>query len=233
MLPEGLRTPSVVFDLEWSSPFAYTCNACSRCCYGKAILVGPYEILRLARNRGLTTTAFLAAHVEGGGVLLRVRPDGGCVFLTERGCGVHADRPLACRLYPLGRHIDAEGRERFGHLPPHPETAGVYGRDGTVGGYLSAQGVEPYFAAAARYADLYQRMLALLASLADGDAEAGAATGPTEGPATPWLDVDATVEAYCLERGLPLPATVEETVAVHIRAVDAWLDRLAAGRPAA
>jgi len=233
VLPAGLRVPVVVFDLEWSSPFAYTCNACSRCCYGKAILVGPYEVLRLARNRGLTTTELLAACVEGGGVLLRVRPDGGCVFLTERGCGVHPDRPLACRLYPLGRNIDAQGRERFGHLPPHPQTAGVYGRDGTVGDYLSRQGVEPYFAVGARYAGLYQRMVAVLARLAEGGVEAEAAAAPGMGPASPWLDVDATVAAYCRERDLAPPATLEEAVDLHIRAVDAWLEGLATSLPAA
>src|SRR3990170_3176536 len=73
VLPGGLGVPVVVFDLEWSSPFAYTCNACSRCCYGKAILVGPYEVLRLARNRGLTTTELLAPCGGGGGGPLRAR----------------------------------------------------------------------------------------------------------------------------------------------------------------
>ena len=124
--------PALVFDKERASPFAYVCRACNRCCYLKAIQVGPYEVLRLARNRSISTTEFLSTYTEAGGTFLRVRPDGACVFLTEKGCGVHPDRPLVCRLYPLGRLVDAEGRERFADLPPHPETAGLYGGVGTV-----------------------------------------------------------------------------------------------------
>ncbi len=220
----------MVLDQERGSPFSYTCNACNRCCYGKAIRVGPYEVVRLARNRGLSTTEFLAHYTEAGGTTLRVRPDGACVFLGPEGCGVHPDRPLACRLYPLGRKVEADGEERFGHLPPHPQTAGVYGTQGTVGDYLRAQGVERYFEASDRYAALYVRMVALLSQLADG----GGATAPAsadEAEVAPWLDVDAAVAIYCREHGLASPTTVDETIALHIRAVDAWLERLAASGP--
>ena len=50
--------------------------------------------------------------------------DAQMLFLGERGCTVHADRPLVCRLYPLGRHIDEHGAESFYHLEPHPQTEG-------------------------------------------------------------------------------------------------------------
>ncbi len=72
--------------------------------------------------------------------MLRTREDRSCVFLDERGCSVHPDRPLACRLYPLARWVDPDGNESFGHLEPHPQTAGVYGDKGTVADYLAAQG---------------------------------------------------------------------------------------------
>ena len=35
-------------------------------------------------------------------------------------------------------------------VEPHPDTAGVYGGDGTVAQYLAAQGAQPYVAASDR-----------------------------------------------------------------------------------
>ena len=217
--------PKVVFDKTRASRWSYVCHACSRCCYSKGIQVAPYEVLRLARNLGLTTTEVLARHTDAGGIRLRVREDGACTFLTPRGCGVHADRPFVCRFYPLGRQVAADGRETFGDLPPHPKTEGEYGSNGTVDDYLQAQGVAPFIAAGDRYGALYKRMSEALAARAEtlGDEPINV---PEGGPLTSWLDADATVAAYCGERGLPIPTDVEETVTLHIRAIEAWLDRL-------
>src|ERR1019366_8586782 len=127
----------VDFALDRKSAFSYQCNACSRCCHNKAIRVGPYEILRLARRLGMTTTEFIARHTEAGGTLLRMRDenDRACIFLDDKGCSVHPDRPLACRLYPLARWVDPDGRESFGHLTPHPKTEGIYGTGGAGADY--------------------------------------------------------------------------------------------------
>ena len=152
---------SVDFVLRRDSAFSYECNACSRCCHNKAIRVGPYEILRLARRLGLTTTQFIERHTEAGGTVLRMRDenDRACIFLDENGCGVHPDRPLACRLYPLARSVDPRGNETFGHLAPHPNTKGVYGLRGSVADYLDRQGVAPFFDMGDRYGAAYRRMV--------------------------------------------------------------------------
>ena len=96
--------------------------------------------------------------------MLQTREDDrGCaVFLGPRGCTVHPDRPLACRIYPLARWVSPEGDESFGNLQPHPQTAGVYGTSGTVADYLAAQGLAPYFAMGDRYGELYDRMVAIM-----------------------------------------------------------------------
>jgi hypothetical protein len=218
--------PPVVFDKGRASRYSYVCHACSRCCYGKGIQVAPYEVLRLARNLGLSTTEILARHTEAGGIRLRVREDGACTFLTPRGCGVHADRPLVCRLYPLGRQVTADGRESFGDLPPHPQTAGEYGTGSTVDDYLRTQGVAPYLAAGDRYEALYRRMEAALAGRSDTAGGIEPIEVAADKPLTPWLDVDAMVAAHCAARGLPIPTDLDETVTLHIRAVEAWLDGL-------
>jgi Fe-S-cluster containining protein len=83
--------------------FSYVCHACNRCCRNKAIRVSPYEILRLARHVGISTTQFIESYTEAGGTVLPSKENGDCCFLGERGYSVHPDRPLACRLYPLAR----------------------------------------------------------------------------------------------------------------------------------
>jgi Fe-S-cluster containining protein len=194
--------------------------------------VGPYEALRLARRLGLTTTEFFARHTEAGGTVLQTREDRSCVFLDERGCSVHPDRPLACRIYPLARWTDPDGNESFGHLEPHPQTAGVYGDKGTVADYLAAQGLAPYFAMGDRYGALYERMVALLERLEPEEsarrAERRAEVNEMQAGsvATSFFDVDATVGDYCRARNLAVPTGIDELIDFHIRAVNAWLDEL-------
>jgi uncharacterized protein len=222
------------FNLERASPFSYRCNACSRCCHHKAIRVFPYEILRLARHLDMTTTDFIARHTEAGGTVLRTSEenDYACIFLNARGCGVHSDRPVVCRIYPLGRWVDSEDRERFGRMEPHPETAGVYGTSTTVADFLDQQGVGPFFEMSERYEAVYQRMLEVLESLdpqeferrtnrrdAVDEIEPGVA-------ASPWLDIDRTVAEFCQANARPVPADIEGTVAVHIEAIEAWIASL-------
>ena len=47
---------------------------------------------------------------EEGVVGFKLREDGWCPFLNEKGrCNIHAIRPGICRLFPLGRCYDGEG----------------------------------------------------------------------------------------------------------------------------
>ena len=126
--------------LSRGSAFSYECHQCSRCCFNKRIQVNPYEVARLARNQGVPTTKLIGTRLEPGKPYLKNQPDGACVFLTDRECRVHGDRPLVCRLYPLGQTVTGEGQESFHHSTPHPETKGVYGHDGTVEDFLVAKG---------------------------------------------------------------------------------------------
>lgn len=223
----------IAFDMTRDSAFSYRCNACSRCCHHKGIRVGPYEILRLARFLGLTTTDFIARHTEAGGTMLRAsNVDGACVFLTPQGCGVHPDRPLVCRIYPLGRTVDGDGEERFGHLAPHPQTAGVYGTSATVADYIEQQQLAPYFRTSDRYAALYTRMLGLLASVDAEEFEQIEARRDELAETEPgiaisdWIDIDRTVAEFCKARGRALPVGIDDTFNMHIEAVEAWLEAL-------
>lgn len=210
------------YDYERTSEFGYACAACGRCCQGKVIPINPYEVLRIARHLGLTTTRVLADHTANDGATLRQNERGDCVYFGERGCEVHPARPLACRLYPLGRYRAPDGTERFAEVVPHPDTAGRYGLAGKVRDWLAAQGADAYIAQSDRYLALLRRMIAVLAAQEDG-AEAMAEAEPG---LDDLLDVDAMVRRYCDARGQPVPDDVDELAALHVEAVEAELDRL-------
>ena len=82
----------------------------NECCKHADIQLTPYDILRLKDNLGMSATEFLKNHTvpfemdKDGvpGVKLRTDEDGACLFITEEGCSVYADRPPACRYYPVG-----------------------------------------------------------------------------------------------------------------------------------
>src|SRR5579863_6074070 len=143
--------------------FGYACGRCRRCCQSNLIQVDPYEIARLALRFGQTTAqARLAWTDEGAGNYLKREADGSCVFLGPEGCTVYEDRPLVCRIYPLGRYVDAEGAEHWSHLTPHPESKGRYSRAGTIGDFLTAQGAAPFMRATDLYTAWVRRAVATL-----------------------------------------------------------------------
>jgi uncharacterized protein len=218
----------VDFDMNRDSPFSYACYACNRCCRNKAIRVNPYEILRLARYLGITTTQFTENHTEAGGTVLRPKENGDCGFLGERGCGVHPDRPLACRLYPLARWVTPDGNESFGHLTPHPRTEGVYGRSGTVQDYLDHQQLGPFFEMSERYGKLYQKMVDMLEKLDPeeldrrSDRRAAIDELPPGKLASMWVDIDASAADAGGVRSLGQEA-IEQEIDGHIGRIEAWL----------
>jgi Fe-S-cluster containining protein len=226
MMSYGDLVARVDFDMQRDSAFSYACHACNRCCHNKAIRVTPYETLMLARHIGLSTTDFISAHTEAGGTILRSRDNGDCGFLGERGCTVHPARPLACRIYPLARWVDADGTESFGHLAPHPQTDGVYGRGGIVQDYLDHQGIAPFFALSDLYGALYQRMVTLLEEIdsaeLDKRADRRAAIDklPAGSMVSLWTDIDATL----VWSGKTPPSDVDEAIGLHIGAIEAWLE---------
>jgi len=213
------------------SAFSYICHGCSRCCHDRAIQVNPYEVARLAKNRGLSTTEFRARHTDANGTILKRTAEGACVFLAHQGCGVHEDRPLVCRLYPLGRRVTAGGGETFHELTPHPQTEGEYGTSGTVDAFLSRQGAQPFIEAVDRYVELVGSMAAALVAKTGGDGRSQGevcdvvrelASG--DGQDIPdWLDMDQVVGRYCEQNGLTAPTQLEQKLTLHIKAIEAWL----------
>ena len=222
--PQGVR-------YERGSTFSYACHACSRCCYHKIIHLNPYEVARLAQNRGICTTEFLSRYTAANGTTLKQQDDGACVFLTSQGCGVHSDRPLVCRLYPLGRQVTTKGEEWFSEAAPHPESEGEYSTDGTVDAFLSKQGAHPFIEAVDRYVELVGQMSHMLLKKTAHDATlqqdvqnmVGGLAQTQDQQIPVVLDMDQVVGRYCADRGMSIPSDVTEKMNVHIQVIEEWL----------
>ena len=217
--------------LDRESLFSYDCHQCSRCCYDKQIQVNPYEVARLARNKGLSTTELIAKYLEPGKPYLDNQPNGACVFLTEQGCGVHADRPLVCRIYPLVQKLTGDGDESFSHATAHPETEGVYGQSGTVKDFLEAQGLPPFLEVRDRYVVVVYRLLDILAQDVETNDEAFETTQDTFSDEESirqalgqWLDMDVVVVRHCQMHQLTEPIDLEERLTLYIEAMEAWIN---------
>jgi uncharacterized protein len=132
----------------------------NKCCHGADITLAPYDILRLTRHFGVRPAEFLErytvpAEQEAAGVpvaKLKMAGDdgkGACPFLSDEGCTVYADRPAACRYYPLGlisvKLKDSEAKEDFNFLVREDHCLGHdEDHNQTVADFLKEQGVEPY-----------------------------------------------------------------------------------------
>jgi Fe-S-cluster containining protein len=129
------------------------------CCKNKLLPLTPYDVLRLKTALGLHSDAFLQRYTgysidPGSGfpvVHLSMQKESlrNCPFVTEKGCAVYADRPTACRLYPLARFSrpgDGVGSsEAFFTLLDTPGCLGR--REGSalnVQSWIEGQGLLPY-----------------------------------------------------------------------------------------
>jgi Fe-S-cluster containining protein len=89
-----------------------TCSRAGTCCFGKAVMLNPWELLNLSIEKKSTPKEFRDLYCDFGGIQLRFdgkkdkKGQKSCSqYIDSIGCSVHQGRPLACRLYPLGRQI--------------------------------------------------------------------------------------------------------------------------------
>lgn len=108
--------------LSASDALPLTCTREGTCCHGKEVRINPWELACLAAARGQQPAAFRAAATDHG-VMLRFDGARGWQGLracsqydpAARGCRAWPGRPLACRLYPLGRERRADGPPHYVH----------------------------------------------------------------------------------------------------------------------
>jgi Fe-S-cluster containining protein len=107
-------SPVVPTMYEGSKEIQFSCHkgiGCwNACCANIDISLTPYDIVRLKKRLGMTSTQFLRDYtvpyeMEKDGIAgVKFRPvENGtaCRFMTPEGCAVYEDRPTACRYYPV------------------------------------------------------------------------------------------------------------------------------------
>jgi Fe-S-cluster containining protein len=104
-----------------------TAGCSSNCCMnGPHIILNPYEIALICRAAGMSYEDLLdiveTDRVNGFPLVMLPR-DPACHFWTERGCRIYGARPLACRLFPLGRVF--ENGHSFIILPDRNRCTGL------------------------------------------------------------------------------------------------------------
>jgi Fe-S-cluster containining protein len=116
--------PETFSPIDRQASFRFACHpgvACfTECCRQLDLVLTPYDVLRLKNRLGMTSGQFLEQYVivEWDERLLfpqcslTMVDDGraSCVFVSAGGCTVYADRPGACRAYPVGRGASAAGK---------------------------------------------------------------------------------------------------------------------------
>ncbi len=130
----------------------------NECCRELDLALFPYDVLRLRRALGISSGEFMKKYVlvtqEDGQVFpicrLSMVDDGraSCVFVRREGCSVYADRPAACRAYPVGRGASFRGdgslSERLVLLQERHCHGFAENCERSVAAYLEAQGLSEY-----------------------------------------------------------------------------------------
>ena len=104
-----------ITKLNAQSILPLTCSRSGSCCFGKAVMLNPWELFSFSREKKITHKEFRDLYTEFGGIRLRFdgNPDKkgqlACSqYIDNAGCSVHQGRPLACRLYPIGRQVQLD-----------------------------------------------------------------------------------------------------------------------------
>jgi len=155
--------------LKTDDKLPLTCSRTGTCCHGKMVLLNPWELVCLAREKKITPAEFRDRYCDFGGIRLQFDGEVGwkaqqacSQYVPDFGCSVHLGRPLACRLYPLGRQIQSEevhyifeGNE-FPCLEGCPEVTELPYL--SVGEYLKGQETDKFENAQDKYLDLMQNL---------------------------------------------------------------------------
>ena len=163
-----------------------TCSRKGTCCHGNRVMLNPWELVSLATEKKITPREFRDLYCEFGGIRLRFdgtdrwREKPACSqYIPDFGCSVHLGRPLACRLFPLGRQIQSEEvhymyqGDQFPCLDGCPEVSGL--PQLKVGEYLKGQRTEQFEKAQDEYLVVMQNLadIAFELLLDTGLAESG------------------------------------------------------------
>jgi Fe-S-cluster containining protein len=166
----GERFGAIGRFLDPDDTFRFECDKSGFCCkdrFGSPIIINPYDVMRLRKRLGITSIQLLqqfadltwGAESEIPLALLRYDDLGKgknkCPFLRSYGCRVYEDRPLRCRLYPLGRATDLEGTSYFFIMKTGPQCGLGKGKSHTIQSWLEESGAEDHLL----WSDEYNKLI--------------------------------------------------------------------------
>lgn len=150
-------------QLSESSKICFNCypgiSCFNACCKQADITLTPYDVLRLKNHLGMSSSEFLKKHtvpfqMDGHGtpgIKMRTTDvDPVCLFMEEKtGCTVYADRPTACRYYPLAHLSSRRSDEWIDHqsfaIVKEPHCKGhEESREISVGDYRKEQQIAEF-----------------------------------------------------------------------------------------
>jgi Fe-S-cluster containining protein len=154
-------------DLQDKLPL--TCSRKGTCCHGNQVLLNPWELNRLAKEKQMSPQEFRDLYCDWGGIRLKFngekdhRGKNSCSqYISNFGCSLHEGRPLACRLFPIGRQIQNDEvnyifqGKTFPCLDGCPEVNQLPKM--TVEGYLKEQKTKLFEQAQDAYLEVMQNM---------------------------------------------------------------------------
>jgi len=158
-----------ITKLSLKDKLPLTCSRTGTCCHGKDVNLNPWELAKLAEAKKLTSRKFRDQYTLYGGIRLAFDGAPGwkdlpecSQYITDFGCSVHLGRPLACRLYPLGRQRQRETityiheGKIFPCLEGCPEVVDL--PQLTVEEYIQDQNADSYLTAEDQYLELMQSL---------------------------------------------------------------------------
>jgi uncharacterized protein len=154
---------SEIFAISADQPFNFGCGplvSCfNACCRDLNQYLSPYDVLRLKKNLGISSSEFLKTFTkrhdgpESGLPVVTITPgaapDLKCPFVSPQGCMVYDDRPASCRMYPVMRMAGRDritGKVRTRYMLIHEPHCHGFNADNalTVDQWMEGQGVLPY-----------------------------------------------------------------------------------------
>jgi Fe-S-cluster containining protein len=157
--PNSPVVPTMVAEthtIEFSCHKGIGCwNAC---CSNIDISLTPYDVLRMKKRLGITSTEFLKDYtvpyeMEKDGIAgIKFRPiEGGsaCRFMKPEGCDIYTDRPTACRYYPVAllsmrKQDEYVDRDSYAIVKEDHCKGHEVNRRITIADYRKEQGLEEY-----------------------------------------------------------------------------------------
>ncbi len=190
-------------DLVKLSCGVYGCS--SNCCTKSApIILNPYEIALICREGNMSYEDLLDlvdTDRAKSFPLVMLPRDPSCHFWTGKGCRIYRSRPLACRLYPLGRVFD-HGKSHL-VLPELNVCSGLsWSSTTTVADYLREQDTFHHI----RMADYWIEFVTAIEKLPLPDKPVTSVAfhllvySPDTPPASGPIDADLSLEARFLLR---------------------------------